>query len=231
MPVSRKKGSEEVRPAGGGAAVATRRVLGLKESSQLPSKRTLNLCMKEKGGLSIEMFLFILSLILIAIILVEFLGVYRPYSRVETLERDVAAAQSQLDATNAKMSDYDKVQKDYNVYNFDGFDLSSTDRLTVLRLLDDHIIKNDAFENAQISNIIIDDNSGTPTQTVVTFTIYVESTNDSWVTDLIRDLQGDERVALVKPGTVNNTASGTSVGFTVTLKDATTVPKTEGNKA
>ncbi len=224
MPVSRKKGSEEVRPAGGGSAVATRRVLGLKESSQLPSKRTLNLCMKEKGGLSIEMFLFILSLILIAIILVEFLGVYRPYSRVETLERDVAAAQSQLDATNAKMSDYDKVQKDYNVYNFDGFDLSSTARKDVLEMLDRRIIKNADFEKAQISDIIISDNGGTPTQTVVEFKLYVESENDKWVTDLSRSLMKNEpMVDSVSFTRVLIGDDGTTVRFTVTLKDATTV--------
>lgn len=226
MPVSRKNDETGASPKAQMPASGTRRVLSMKDSSGLPSKRTLNLCMREQSGISVEMFLFILSLILIVIILVEFVGIYRPYLEVERLERDLAAAQTALDDKNRairEMDDYYQktygmtMQEYYNQYNFEGYDRSIADRADVFALLEHEIIDKPGYEAARIGVININGNT-------VTLTIYGLEFNSTLVKDLTENLSNDKMVYIAYANNMTRPEDGeTSIRMTIELRDATTV--------
>ncbi len=235
MPVSRKDGSP--KKAGNGKKQA---VMGLKESNNLPSKRTLNLCMRETSNISIEAFLISLAVILAVVILLEFLAIYRPYARVEALERQVAAAQAAVDAKYGEMNGYDKqvgdkhkkpdgsgytVEEFYRQFNYEGFDLSVADRLDIFTLLETHILNAEleSGRQAQITSLSIDGN-------VITLRLAGPEKND--LDKIYESLIGDPMVLNepYHPGVFVSSTSYDSDGvpvssMVITLKDATTVVK------
>lgn len=212
MPVSRKNESAERRVPEKNSGT----VLGLKDSSQLPNKRTINLCMKEKDKLSKEMFLIVLSLILIVVMLVEFFGIYRPYVEVENLENRLSSAQSELDAKNAAMSDYKDVEEFFDMYNYDDYDNTLADRLDVMQLFERNIMNVDKFASAKIDSLSI---SGRR----VTFTI--KGLTGDLISELYQSLCNDKIVEYVDfPRTSTDADNIQSTDFEVTLLDATLVP-------
>ena len=239
MPVSRKDGSP--KKAGNGKKQA---VMGLKESNNLPSKRTLNLCMRETSNISIEAFLISLAVILAVVILLEFLAIYRPYARVEALERQVAAAQAAVDAKYGEMNGYDKqvgdkhkkpdgsgytVEEFYRQFNYEGFDLSVADRLDIFTLLETHILNAEleSGRQAQITSLSIDGN-------VITLRLAGPEKND--LDKIYESLIGDPMVLNepYHPGVFVSSTSYDSDGvpvssMVITLKDATTVVKPGGS--
>lgn len=215
MPISRKSVDEQQvsKPVR-----SQRNVLSLKSSSQLPSKRTLNLCKREKKDMPIEVFLIVLATLIIFIIIVEYFGVFRPYTHVEAMERELAAQQSALAEKNKTLNDPDTgfkaTEEYYNQYNFEGFDQSIADRLDVLALLEREIMNKNGFD-AKIRSLAINGR-------VVSLT--VDGLNVAQVGDLEFSLESDDMVedAFVLSTGFNNDGSPTAQ-LTITLKDATQV--------
>lgn len=224
MPISRKPDSNN----GAAANQVRNSKLALKDSSQLPSKRTLNLCMREKSSLSVELFLIILGIILIIIMLVEFFGIYRPYVEVEAIQAKVDAAQRDLDNKNNQMKEMDDfylqnfnmtMTEYYNQYNYEGFDRSIADRLDIFALLDREIMRKEGFMGvARIRTLTVRSN---------TVTITVDGLDGKQVSELFWNLSGDAMVSYVSVPVTGFNGDGTPyANLTITLKDATTVEKT-----
>lgn len=215
MPVSRDTNTHETTSPTRTSTSAHTVTLGLKDSSQVPTKRTLNLCIREKSNISIELFLILLAVILVVVMVAEFFGVFRPYARVESLEAQVNSAQKELDGKNDAIQKYenDKVPDDYHKYNFEGFDLTIADRLKVLDILDRHIINHEDFNEAKIGGTI------TIRDKTVSFTL--EGLTSQQLADLRKELQTDPWVYAVNINRASSTEGNeTSATVTLTLNDA-----------
>lgn len=125
-----------------------------KDIAQYPTKRVLNLCIKEKSNMSPEVFLGILAAIIVVVLLLEFFGVYRPYRSLELAQADLADAQNHLQQTYDSMSDYDQVHDDYYKYNFNEFNSALADRLDIFDLL-----RREIFGKAKITSLSINENT------------------------------------------------------------------------
>lgn len=220
MPISRKNVTDDQPQSAPKHTV--RRTLSVKNNSQLPSKRTINLCMREKSGISVEVFLAALAAILVVVMLVEFFGVYRPYLKVEELQNDLAAVQRDLDDKNKKMKDMDDyylekyemhMEEYYNQFNFNGFDRSIADRLDILNLLD-KIVGKEGFESAELRKLSVNGN---------TVDITVDGLDGKQVAELFVAFSDDplvERAVVRDTGFSNNIPYATMIIY---MADATKV--------
>ncbi len=141
MPVSKKKDpapapAENTVVLYDVAANATKREKAAVVNNKYTRKDTLNLCMREKSVITLELFFLLFAVILAFLVLVEYVGIYRPYRAVEQAEAALAANRAELQAVLDKMSDYDEKQKMYNEYNFENYDVTIVDRNTILDFVD-----------------------------------------------------------------------------------------------
>ncbi len=217
MPVSKNTAENEETAAQKGP----HRVFGIKDTSQLPTKRTINLCIREKQSMSAEMFLIILAVILAIFIIFELVGVFIPYTKVERLEAELASAQSVLDEKENRLKDYNEVQEYYNQYNYEGFDRSIADRLDVLGILERTILNNDEFKtSAKIRSININGK---------TVSLVLDGLNMEQISKLHKNLLFEPLVEKVDVKTSTTPESKEpSANLEITLKDASTVSG-EGN--
>ncbi len=156
MPVSKKseQKKQDVKASQPSQAAVAYYRRSSKDIAQYPTKRVLNLCMKEKSNMPPEAFLGILAAIIVVVLLLEFFGVYRPYRSLELAQADLNAAQSHLQQTYDSMSDYDDIHDEYYQYNFNEFDRTLADRLDVLDLL-----KRELFDKAKINTLNVSANT------------------------------------------------------------------------
>lgn len=217
MPVSKNTAESEETTSQKGP----HRVFGIKDASQLPTKRTINLCIREKQSMSVEMFLIILAVILAVFIIVELVGVFIPYTKVERLEAELASAQSVLDEKQDRLKDYNEVQEYYNQYNYEGFDRSLADRLDVLGILERTILNNDEFKTlAKIRSINIQDK---------TVSLALDGLNAAQLSKLHKNMLLEPLVEKVDVKTSATPDSGLpTANLEISLKDASTVTG-EGN--
>lgn len=118
------------------AANASRRERASAVKHKYSTKTTLNLCMREKPAVSVELFFLLLAIILIFLLLIEFFGIYRPYYQVEQLEKTLDADRSAIAELQRKLDDYDEKREEYNKYNYEDYDATLADRLDVLDMLE-----------------------------------------------------------------------------------------------
>ncbi len=118
------------------AAGVSRKGKARKLASKYSSKDTVNLCIRERKGLSAELFFLILAGILIVLLLLEFFGVYRPYLNLETAEKDLAQQQAEVQRIKDEIKDMDEVREEYRKYNYEHFPRERVDRLDVLDLVE-----------------------------------------------------------------------------------------------
>lgn len=223
MPVSKNTpvNGEEAAPK-----KEVRHVLGIKDASQLPTKRTINLCIREKKGMSAEMFLIIIAAILAVFILVELVGIFIPYKKVERLESELASAQSVLDEKLDRLKDYDEVEEFYNRYTYKDFDRTLADRLDVLGILEKYIMNDEEFKDiAKIRGISIEGK---------TVSVEIEGLNEHQIGTLHLNLIKDPLVESVTERnssvTDNSDVKIPTMRFTILLKDASTVKTAEEGK-
>ena len=110
-----------------------------KDKIVIPTKTTLNLCMKEKSVISPALFVPLLVIVLALAAVIGYFGVYKQFERVKIAQAELDEAESHLQQTLDKMSDYDDVQKRYNQYNYEGFDGTIHDSMVILDLLERQI--------------------------------------------------------------------------------------------
>lgn len=108
-------------------------------SSKYSEKNTVNLCIRERKGISAELFFLILAGILLVLLLLEFFGAYQPYLRLEAAEQQLADEQAAVQAMQDSMKDYKTVQDSYREHNYEHFPRERVDREDVFQLIEEVI--------------------------------------------------------------------------------------------
>ena len=187
----------------------------------VPDKTTLNLCMKEKTAISPALFVPILLLILVLALVIGYFGVYKPYQSVKDRQAELDAARAKLQQTYDRSDAYDNKYKDedgnggivkeYNRYNYEGFDDTIANRLDVLALVEKYI-----FPVASVRSIDVSDK---------TVTLVLTGIGPKEVSELIIRLSEEELVAAVPEVWVMDTptedgTTETRLNMTIKLNDA-----------
>lgn len=179
-----------------------------KEKISIPTKTTLNLCMKEKSVISPALFVPLLIIVLVLAAVIGYFGVYKQFERVKIAQADLDETKAQLQAILDKIEDYDDVQKEYNRYNYEGFDSTISDPITVLGLLERQI-----FPVSTVRTLSIDNKT-------IRMTLTGLAMND--VATLVSKLEEEESVDNVTFTTYTSQEEEiiSIVNMTITLKDA-----------
>ena len=127
-----------------------------KEKISIPTKTTLNLCMKEKSVISPALFVPLLVIVLVLAAVIGYFGVYKQFERVKVAQAELSEMEQELDKINDKIADYGDVEKQYNQYNYDGFDNTIYDPLTVMGLLERQIFPVSKVRTLSVSKNEID---------------------------------------------------------------------------
>lgn len=101
-----------------------------------PTKRTLNLMIREKKSFWASVWIpCILVVLILAAVFAKF-AVYDRYVRLNAAEDELEAKKAELAAAVDSYADYDDVQAQYNRYTYTGFDRTIADRLDVMDILE-----------------------------------------------------------------------------------------------
>ena len=133
------------------------------KKAKYPTKTSMNLFYKPDRTTKLStVALYVLFIVVIVVGLAKFM-VYDLWMEKETAERNLAAAQSELDDAMLQVSDYDEVHQRYIRYSATDEERSLVDRMDVLAMLDDAVGKaamdsvsiNGARAQIQVSNVTL----------------------------------------------------------------------------
>jgi hypothetical protein len=108
-----------------------------------PTKRTLNLVIKEKNLSSPSRSIPLLAAILVAAALFSKFAVADRLAMVNAAQRRVDQAQTALQQLRASYADYDQVSAEFHRYSYGAFtpeEMELVERLQVLNLLEDYVM-------------------------------------------------------------------------------------------
>ncbi len=180
-----------------------------------PGKRTLNLAIRERKYPDPKKWIpGALIVILLAAVFAKFAVVDR-FARLDEAERTLAGQQAELESIRGQYADYDEVQKQYNMYSYEGFDKTMVSRLDVMDLM-----KRDVFPVCEVQSLSV---SGK------TISLSVTELNLSQISQLIATLEAEplvESVRVFNASDDRETMLGTA-SMSVTLVDATTIGEEE----
>ena len=177
----------------------------------IPTKKTLNLCMKEKSLISPMLFVPILVIILVLAAVIGYFGVYKRFEAVNEAQAKLDATEARLQQVLDSMSDptYDELKKEYNRYYYEDYDTSIADKLDVLELLERRIFPVSSMRSLSISG--------------KTISTSLTGLTLEQVSELIKNLNAEplvESVAVTMTGYTGGEGSEPTVNMTVTLADA-----------
>lgn len=115
---------------------------------------TVNLCKRERKGISVATFCLVFAIILVVLIAIEYFAAYLPYRQMELKERELADKQAQLSGLYGAMSDREAVQQEYREYNYANFPYYLVDRLDVLAFVKERI-----FPYGKIDGVSVAENT------------------------------------------------------------------------
>ena len=180
-----------------------------------PSKRTLNLAIKERKYPDPKKWIpGVLIVILLAAVFAKFAVVDR-YAKLNAAEAALAEQKANLESIRNQYADYDEVQKQYNMYSYEGFDRTIVDRLDVMDLM-----KRDVFPVCEVQSLSV---SGK------TISLSVTELNLSQISQLIATLEAEPMVETVRVFNASDDRETTlgSASMSVTLVDATQIGEEE----
>lgn len=122
-------------------------------ASKSSTKDTVNLCIHERKGLSIEMFFLILAAILLVLLVIEYFCAYRPYVKLEAAENEYVQGQKELDDLRNSMSDEPTVREEYRKRNYEKFPRELVDREDVF-----DVVESLVFDRALITSYTLREN-------------------------------------------------------------------------
>ena len=132
-------------------------------AKSIPTKRTLNLVIKEKSEFRPELLLpAVLIVLVIAAVFGKF-AVLDRYAALAEAEDLLAQDRHHLEELRASYADFDEVQAEYNRYTYTDFDRTIRDRQDVLDLLEKYV-----FPVSGTQQLRITDNSVSLTLTGMT---------------------------------------------------------------
>lgn len=181
-----------------------------REKITLPTKSTLNLNMKEKPLISPLLFLPILIVILALAFVIGYFGVYKQYQRVSDAQAELDARKAYLQQILDSIADYDDVKKEYNRYNYEGYDKTIPDPLDVIDLLERNLFPVSSIRSLAISGR--------------TVSMSITGLELDQVSQMIATLEADDLVEQVNVSTTGFASSDSdvvpTVNMTITLADA-----------
>ena len=101
-----------------------------------PTKKTLNLMIKEKTLASPTRLIPILLLIVVGALAFSKFAVVDRLAKVDKAESELATMKNQLELIQNAFSDYDQVEDQYSRYSYENFDRTIPDRIDVLEMLE-----------------------------------------------------------------------------------------------
>lgn len=121
--------------------------------SKYSTKDTVNLCIRERKGISYELFFLLVALFFTLLAIIEFFGVYRPYYNIEQAEKQLADDKAYLEQLQDDMSDFNSVRDQYRQYNYENFPRDTVNRDDVFDLIERVV-----FDRGRIISYSISDN-------------------------------------------------------------------------
>lgn len=107
-----------------------------KKQIKIPTKKTLNLLIKEKTLASPTRLIPILFIIVAGAYLFSRYAVAARLEKVNRAEAELADMKSQLEMIQNAFTDYDEVEDQYRRYSYENFDRSIPDRVDVLNMIE-----------------------------------------------------------------------------------------------
>ena len=101
-----------------------------------PTKKTLNLMIKEKSLASPSRLIPILLLIVVGAFAFSKFAVVDRLEKVSRAEAELSTMKNQLELIQNAFSDYDAVEDQYSRYSYENFDRTIPDRIDVLEMLE-----------------------------------------------------------------------------------------------
>ena len=170
--------------------------------------QTVNLCKREKKGMSFAMFCLLLFIILAILILVEFFAAYRPYKQMEAKQQELSEKQDRLDSLYGAMTDRKEVQDEYREYHYDDFPDELRNRKDILTLFETKI-----FPYGTVSSLSVTAANST--------SITITDIDRNYVETFKTSLREDELVESVSFATVKMLDNGKAqFSFVIRFKPA-----------
>lgn len=123
---------------------------------KLPTKRTLNLLLKEKSLSSPSRLLPILVIIIAVTYLFSKYAVAGRLEQVNLAEAELATARKNLELIENAFADYDEVAEQYSHYSYENFDKTVPDRVEVLKMLENRLFPICTIQSLTINGRDID---------------------------------------------------------------------------
>ncbi len=181
------------------------------EAIKKSAKQTVNLCKRERKGMSFATFCLVLAIILIVLAVVEFFAAYRPYKQMEAKQKELAEKQAQLNSLNGAMTDREAVQNEYRQYNYEKFPFDLVDNQDVLNL-----VKEKVFPYGKIQKVLFAGNI---------LTLIINDLAQEQIDALVKGLDADGADSIVKHvawsrNSGENNSEARVISMTITFKDA-----------
>ena len=188
------------------------------KGKSVPSKRTLNLVVKEKKPLRLTRVIpAVLIVCVLAAVFAKF-AVLDRYAELNRAESQLAQERRYLEELQASYADYDQVRAEYNHYSYEDFDRSIPDRQAVLDLLEKYV-----FPVSGMRQLAISGRSMSMTLTGMSL---------EEVSTLMAKLEAEplvERVTVSTTGYTGGEGDVPTASMVVFLADATTLEGGEGD--
>ncbi len=188
------------------AAGATRKGNARSLASKYSTKDTVNLCIRERKGISYELFFLIFAAILLVLLLIEFFGVYRPYLDMEAREAELTRIEASTQDLYDQMSDRTQVRDLYRQHNYENFPRERVDREDVFDLIERLV-----FDKAIITSFTLREN-------VLTLGLHGPVRSD--LEKIANSIMDDELVLSCGRSNWTQSESGFDTTLTITFKDA-----------
>ena len=198
------------------AAHTTRTESASAIANKYSTKETVNLCIRERKGISYEMFFLLLAIFFSLLLIFEYFCVYRPYYEVEQLEKQLAARQAEVERIYGSMSDRQEKLEEYRKYNYENFPREIVSRDDILELLERTV-----FKKGKVSNVSISRNTLTMTVSEVLWGD-IDGIQMSIREDVMVDNVFVSRTNLQSDGGVETA----TINITIFFKDATEIVDT-----
>lgn len=126
--------------------------------SVFPSKKTINLAVKEKSQMRFAVAFPLILLILAAAAAFSKYGVYDRFEQVRAAEAQVASLQAQKDTVSASLTDYDEVEAEYKRFStkwMTDAERESVDRTDMLSIVEEELANRYKILNESANGNII----------------------------------------------------------------------------
>lgn len=160
--------------------------IGSSKEKSYPTKTAMNLVQREAKAITPGRLLVYILLAVIALGLIGKFGIYDQYAAVARVQQQNATMQTQLDALNASLKNYDSVSQEYAQYSqgyLSDSELSTVSRGDALALVDQHI-----RNAATVGSVTIKDNTMTVNCTNITLAEAGQITDDLKTQPLVSDV-------------------------------------------